>query len=80
MTSSVDIQARFVNALRTQAKTADATPPNALPCPYCSHEGRIFQNLDQLFSHAKVEHTAVVQAMEPSQARAQVRSAALELL
>jgi hypothetical protein len=79
MTSNVDIQARFVNALRTQAKTADGPHSESLPCPFCTHQGRIFQNLDQLLSHAQVEHAAVLQAMEPSQARAQLREEALKV-
>lgn len=79
MTSNVDIHARFVNALRTQAKTADAPPPDALPCPYCSHQGRIFQSENQLFSHVKVEHASLLQAVHPSHARAHVRDAALRV-
>jgi hypothetical protein len=76
MDSNVDIQARFVNALRTQAKTAEA---DSLPCPYCTHQGRIFQNIDQLLSHAKLEHAPILQAMETGQTRTQVRNAALKL-
>lgn len=77
--SNVDIHSRYVAALRTQAKTAEAATTDAWPCPYCSHHGRIFQTADQLFSHATVEHAPVVQAMDPAQARAQVREAALKL-
>ncbi|KAF2791200.1 hypothetical protein K505DRAFT_249485 [Melanomma pulvis-pyrius CBS 109.77] len=79
MASNVDLQARWVNALRTQAKTAEATPPGTLPCPYCSHQGRIFQNLDQLFDHATVEHASILHPMETGQARARVRSDALRI-
>jgi hypothetical protein len=79
MTSNVDIHSRWVTALRTQAKTADAPPPDALSCPYCDHSGRIFQTTDQLFSHAKVEHASLVEAFDPKTARAQVRDAALRM-
>jgi hypothetical protein len=79
MASNVDIQSRFVNALRTQAKTAETTQSNPLPCPYCTHQGRIFQNIDQLFNHAKVEHASILQTMETGQARVQVRNAAMKL-
>ncbi|KAF2715133.1 hypothetical protein K504DRAFT_367840 [Pleomassaria siparia CBS 279.74] len=79
MTSNVDIQARFVNALRTQAKTTDATSSDALPCPYCNHSGRIFQTTDQLFSHARTEHAAILKLMDPGQARVKVRNAALKM-
>lgn len=79
MTSNVDIHSRWVNALRTQAKTADAPPTDALPCPYCHHSGRIFQTLDQLFSHTKVEHASLVEVFDPKMAREQVRVAALRM-
>jgi hypothetical protein len=78
MTSHVDNHSRFLKALRTQAKTAD-TPPSALPCPYCMNQGRIFQNLDQLLHHSKVEHASTLQAMDPGRVRALVRDEALKL-
>ncbi|KAF2864714.1 hypothetical protein BDV95DRAFT_508584 [Massariosphaeria phaeospora] len=77
--ASLDIHSRFVTALRTQAKTAEAPPSDALPCPHCKNHARIFQTLEQLFSHAKAEHAAMLQAVEPAQARAQLRDAALKL-
>ncbi|KAJ4286340.1 hypothetical protein N0V90_013374 [Kalmusia sp. IMI 367209] len=74
---NVDVHARFVNALRTQAK---ALPPSdALPCPYCSHQGRIFQNLDQLFSHAKTDHAHLLQDIDQSRARSRVKEDALKV-
>jgi hypothetical protein len=79
MTSNVDIHSRFVNALRTQAKTADALPSDALPCPHCSHQGRIFQNIDQLYSHAKVEHASLLQGLDPARVRAQLKEEALKV-
>ncbi|KAJ4298131.1 hypothetical protein N0V90_006030 [Kalmusia sp. IMI 367209] len=79
MTSNVDFHSRWVNALRTQAKTADAAPTDALHCPYCSHSGRIFQGVDQLFSHVNVEHASDLRALDPETARAQVRDAALRM-
>ncbi|KAJ4355819.1 uncharacterized protein N0V89_003840 [Didymosphaeria variabile] len=78
MTSNVDIHSRWVTALRTQAKTVDAPPTDALSCPYCEHSGRIFQSLDQLVNHANVEHASVLEA-NPETARAQVRDAALRM-
>jgi hypothetical protein len=76
---NVDLHARYVNVLRTQAKTADAPPSDTLPCPFCNHQGRIFQNLDQLFSHAKDEHASVLQAIGPKGARAHVEEEALKM-
>ncbi|KAF2743025.1 hypothetical protein M011DRAFT_411394 [Sporormia fimetaria CBS 119925] len=73
-----DIHSSFVNALRTQAKTVERRPSDSLPCPYCEHQGRIFQTLDQLFSHAKVEHASDLPSMDPSRARAHLKAAALE--
>lgn len=74
---NVDVQPRFVNTLWTQAKTANTQPPNAMLCPYCTNNGRMFLTLDQLFDHAKDEHSSILQAMDPSQARATVKDAAL---
>lgn len=79
MTSNVDIHSRWVTALRTQAKTADAPPTDAFSCPYCDHSGRIFQSIDQLFSHAKVEHAPLLRGLDPERARAQVQDAALRM-
>ncbi|KAF2107222.1 hypothetical protein BDV96DRAFT_654068 [Lophiotrema nucula] len=71
--TNVDIQARFVNALRTQAKTVEQS--DVLTCPYGDHQGRIFQTFDQLFQHAKVEHTAILQGLDESKARSHVKDA-----
>jgi hypothetical protein len=79
MASNVDIQSRFVNALRTQAKTAKTTQSNQLPCPYCTHQGQIFQDVDQLLNHAEIKHVSILQTMETGQARVQVRNAAMKL-
>jgi hypothetical protein len=79
MDSNVDLEARFVNTLRTQPKTPGATHSDSLPCPFCNHQGRVFQNTDQLLSHVSLEHASILQSMETSQARAQVRKAALKL-
>lgn len=69
-----DIHARYVNALRTQAKTADVAPSDAPRCPYCN-TGKIFTTHEQLFNHVKVEH----EAQEPScaRSRAHVKDEAL---
>ncbi|PVH98421.1 hypothetical protein DM02DRAFT_531208 [Periconia macrospinosa] len=63
----------------TQAKTADASPTDALLCPYCAHQGRIFQSFDQLVSHATVEHAAYFTSVNPQDARAQLQEAALRM-
>ena len=72
------VQSRFVHALRTQGK-AEYPLTSALPCPYPGHHGRIFQSVDQLFDHAKAEHKSEIAALEPRQARAQLKEAALKL-
>lgn len=79
MTSNVDLHTRYVTALRRQTKTAEPPPPDAFSCPYCSHQGRIFQSDDQLYDHATVEHASILEAMAPDQARAQLRDAALRM-
>ncbi|KAK7178406.1 hypothetical protein PSPO01_15552, partial [Paraphaeosphaeria sporulosa] len=80
MTSNLDLYSRWVTALRTQAKTVDALRPDALSCPYCEHSGRIFQAVDQLYSHAKVEHASLLDTMDPETAHAQVQDAALRMM
>ena len=72
------LQSRFVNALRTQGK-AEYPISSALPCPYPGHQGRIFQTVDQLFDHAKAEHTSDIEGIDPRQAREQLKEAALKL-
>jgi hypothetical protein len=79
MTGNVDLHSRYVTALRRQTKTAEPPPSDALSCPYCSHQGRIFQTDDQLYDHATVEHASILQSMAPGQARAQLRDAALRM-
>ncbi|KAL5434023.1 hypothetical protein PMIN06_011513 [Paraphaeosphaeria minitans] len=79
MTSNVDSNSRWVTALRTQPKTVDALPQDALSCPYCENNGRIFQTLDQLYSHAKVEHASLLDTMDPETARTQVQDASLRM-
>ncbi|KAF2126052.1 hypothetical protein P153DRAFT_433857 [Dothidotthia symphoricarpi CBS 119687] len=70
----VDIQSRWVNALRTQSKS-EHPPTGALPCPFDGHDGRIFLNIDQLFDHVRADHASEVKDLEPSQARAYLRDA-----
>ena len=72
------VQSRFVNALRTQGK-GEYPPTSALPCPYQGHHGRIFLSIEQLFDHAKAEHASEIAGLEPRQARAQLKEAALKL-
>lgn len=74
----VDIQSRFVNALRTQASSkAESRTAGSLPCPY-GHPGRTFQSVEQLYSHAKVEHASEIDGLDETQAKIGVRDAALE--
>jgi hypothetical protein len=77
-TGHVDIQSRFVNALRTQGK-AEYPISGALPCPYAGHHGRMFQNVDQLFDHAKAEHDEETESLTPDQAKEMLKKAALRL-
>jgi hypothetical protein len=74
----VDIQSKFVNALRTQAK-AEYPLSAALPCPFPGDHGRIFQSVDQLYDHAKSAHASEMAAFKPGQARDKLREAALKL-
>jgi hypothetical protein len=77
--SNVDIHARYVKALRTQAKTAEPPPPDALPCPFCTNQGRIFLEPNQLVDHAKLEHSPVLQGIDPSHAPAHVIEKAMKM-
>ncbi|KAJ4986121.1 hypothetical protein SVAN01_08385 [Stagonosporopsis vannaccii] len=73
----VDIQSRFVNALRTQAShKAESRLSGPLPCPY-GHDGRMFQNIDQLLDHTKAEHASELQGLDDKQGRVQVRDAVI---
>jgi hypothetical protein len=74
----VDIQSKFVNALRTQGK-AEYPLSGALPCPYPGHHGRMFQSVDQLHDHAKAEHWKEIANYKPGQAKEKLRDAALKL-
>jgi hypothetical protein len=79
MTSPViDIQSRFVNALRTQASSkTESRTVGSLPCPY-GHPGRTFQSVEQLYNHAKAEHASEIEALDEVQAKIEVRDAALK--
>lgn len=77
--SNVDIQSRFVHALRTQAThKASNRFVGPLPCPY-GHEGRIFQDIDQLLGHARAEHSAEIEELNDERARAALREAVTRL-
>jgi hypothetical protein len=76
--SPVDIQSKFVNALRTQGK-AEYPISGALPCPYAGHHGRMFQSIAQLYDHATDEHREEVENLEPDQAKEMLKKAALRL-
>lgn len=70
----VDLEAHYINTLRTQTKAVQAS---ALPCPYC--HGRMFQGADQLFRHAKEDHASNLRGIEDSQARAHLKNEAEKL-
>ncbi|PSN58690.1 hypothetical protein BS50DRAFT_417535 [Corynespora cassiicola Philippines] len=62
----------YVTALRTQPKVADAPPSDAYVCSWCEHQGRIFQSVDQLYSHAQADHPTAIQNLDPAEARARI--------
>ncbi|KAL5119298.1 hypothetical protein ACEQ8H_002785 [Pleosporales sp. CAS-2024a] len=74
----VQIQSKFVNALRTQAK-AEYSLSGALPCPFPGHHGRMFQGVDQLLDHAQEAHPSDISGLSPSQAREKLKKAVLKL-
>lgn len=69
--ASINIQSRFIDALRTQPSHHKGEPrsASALSCPYCSHRGRVFQNLDQLWDHARTEHNSEFNGLASPRAR-----------
>lgn len=67
MTGNVDLHTRYVTALRMQ-KTAES-PSDALPCPWCSHNGRMFRSDDQFLDHVNVEHASILQSMRDAALR-----------
>lgn len=75
-TAGADVHSKYVQALRTQ--NADPLLPNALPCPFVGHEGRIFQTLGQLCDHAKTEHAQEVQDLRPNQVREKMKNLILK--
>ncbi|PSN74078.1 hypothetical protein BS50DRAFT_627446 [Corynespora cassiicola Philippines] len=71
--TNVDVHGgRYVTALRTQPKVADAPPSDAYVCSWCEHQGRIFQSVDQLYSHVQVDHPKAIQNLDPAEARARI--------
>lgn len=73
-----DIHSRYVNALRTQRK-ADLSSTGVLPCPFPGHHERTFHGIEQLYQHAKAEHNAHIEKLEPRYARAQLKEKALKI-
>ncbi|KAJ8111228.1 hypothetical protein OPT61_g6133 [Boeremia exigua] len=72
---AIDIQSRFVHALRTQAShKPEQRISGPLPCPY-NHKGRIFQTIDQLLNHTRAEHASEVEGLDDKQAYLKVRDA-----
>ncbi|XPT03184.1 hypothetical protein M3J09_012285 [Ascochyta lentis] len=71
---NIDIQSRFINALRTQPShhKAEPRPPKAFLCPYCGHHGRVFRNAEQLLDHARTEHNTEFEGLASPQARAKL--------
>lgn len=71
---NVDIQSRFINALRTQAShhKGESRSTNTLLCPYPGHQGRVFQGVTQLLDHARAEHSTEFSGLASPQARAKL--------
>lgn len=71
---TVDIQSRFINALRTQASHQKGEPRNiqAAACPYCESQGRVFQSLEQLLDHTKLEHNSEIKRLSLPRAREKI--------
>ncbi len=68
----MDIQSRFVNALRTQAAfKPQYRGAGCLPCPY-GHQGRMFQNIEQLMAHAKGEHASELTGLGEEEAKRKI--------
>lgn len=75
----MDIQSRFVNALRTQA-AKEPRSAGTLPCPYLSQcQGRIFQDVGQLLGHARTDHKMDYDGLASPQARAKLIHAVKKL-
>ena len=53
------LQARYIQRLRAQAKTAAAPKVDSLACPYC--DGRVFQDDEQLWNHVNQDHPSELQ-------------------
>jgi hypothetical protein len=72
--ANIDIQSRFVNALRTQAShhKAETQPATVLACPYVGHSGRVFQGVAQLLDHARTEHRTEFEGLPTAEARAKL--------
>ena len=78
MNTGEHVESRFVHALRTQGK-AEHSLAGAFPCPYPEHQGTVFQNVHQLFDHAKADHAAQIEGLDPRVARAQLKDASLKI-
>ncbi|KAH6625746.1 hypothetical protein C7974DRAFT_313777 [Boeremia exigua] len=76
----VDIQSRFVTALRTQAShNAGDRLSGSFLCPYAhDHSSEVFQTLEQLLNHTRVEHASEVQDLDDKQGRLKVRDAVVK--
>lgn len=78
-TSSLDIQSRFVNALRTQKySNARSQPSSILSCPF-GHSRRHFQDFEDLLSHTRAEHTSETLNMNEYEIRMKVQTALVRL-
>ena len=75
----MDIQSRFVHALRTQA-AKEPRLAGALPCPYLNQcQGRIFHNIDQLLGHARIDHKTDFEGLAAPEAHAKLIDAIKEI-
>jgi hypothetical protein len=71
----VDIHAHFDNAFRKQNNIkVESEHSGLLSCPY-GHSGRIFQSIQQLLDHARIEHTLEVSGLNDEQSHSRLRDA-----
>jgi hypothetical protein len=76
--SVADIQSQFVNALRTPASSKPQyRVAGPLPCPY-GHQGRIFQSIEQLMDHTKVEHPSELTGLGEEEAKRRIRNKVIQ--
>ena len=69
----------YAKVLRTQKGSAELAATGEHPCPYTGHEGRVFQNFQELYSHGKTEHSSDFNGLDSQQAFKKFQSLANDL-